>query len=625
MVKCRVCKIESDEIKRCSGCKSVFYCSQRCQKHDRNDHKNVCDLIHDGTYQAIEEDYSHRLEFIKTHLNDSQLYFPNFASEYKEKYTKESEHVKILEFEEFGEILDMAKERTYNLFDDEDPNLHLQKRWGLMSNSLQEFLKGKPRPGDIFENDIMPCGSTVIQCLDDFELKQVEAPLNEPMEENSVAHYQILRNFVSLDRIYEVGKTYVSLGFVDLFQLMFGEYKTTGQSTIRYFAYDRCPIILARSTIIWRMIRMKSVPDESVLQVWFSSCLDNKATKDFKKVCHILLKELVNDEQKDVVELIQLWSESTFPKKYALSNWMTQFNKNVFNFLPLNNLKNKEDRIQYARYLLTGILFVDEANITSGNVSMFLMPEDGKIYQRGMQENLFHTIDIHSRCFNSESSKSMSFIEFTKTLIKKKLQIFRKMIQGDKIEICFNQENISVEDVKLAKEIKQLNAARIEWSNIPDYLERNKFLQFAEKCSKKNTVHDIDVMNWPQKVYGTVWVDYLSDKTWLKTKYFQLKNELIKETKEIWKQERYAYSNHVKFVEPKYLGLYKNIFEQKICTEYIKKYVKYFFKKSDGQPMNVDYDLRKIRMFNPFLISNSAFHLTFSFNDNIDLKSLKID
>ena len=105
--------------------------------------------------------------------------------------------------------------------------------------------------------------------------------------------------------------------------------------------------------------------------------------------------------------------------------------------------------------------------------------------------------------------------------------------------------------------------------------------------------------------------------------HFQLKNELIKETRVIWNEKYYAYSNHVKFVEPKYLGLSKNIFEQKICAEYIEKYVKYFFKKSDGQPMNVDYDVRKIRMFNPFLTSNSAFHLIFSFNDDIDLKRLK--
>ena len=43
--KCSACETESDALKKCNGCKCVWYCDKKCQNKHRKEHKKECKRI----------------------------------------------------------------------------------------------------------------------------------------------------------------------------------------------------------------------------------------------------------------------------------------------------------------------------------------------------------------------------------------------------------------------------------------------------------------------------------------------------------------------------------------------------------------------------------------------------
>ena len=70
---------------------------------------------------------------------------------------------------------------------------------------------------------------------------------------------------------------------------------------------------------------------------------------------------------------------------------------------------------------------------------------------------------------------------------------------------------IKPDDMDFADTIKSLNPYGINWSNVPDYLEKNSFLKFARVCSVDNTVLMIHFINCNQYVFGACHVDWVNN------------------------------------------------------------------------------------------------------------------
>ena len=181
---------------------------------------------------------------------------PNFSGEYQSKYPRESNHFERLCIEEFKQKSIALSEEENLAFEGANSLENFQKRWGLMDEKLELFLKQNPRPGDIFEHKTIRFGA-LFNAITGEELINAEQ------------RYQTIRNFMCPDVIYEFEHTYISFGFVDLFQLMFGIYRNTeGHSTrLRYLCFDKCPIILARGLLIWKLLKMPKVTNQTILQV----------------------------------------------------------------------------------------------------------------------------------------------------------------------------------------------------------------------------------------------------------------------------------------------------------------------------------------------------------------------
>ena len=69
--------------------------------------------------------------------------------------------------------------------------------------------------------------------------------------------------------------------------------------------------------------------------------------------------------------------------------------------------------------------------------------------------------------------------------VRYKLMGFRALVQGRKILCHLEAVKVAPTDNKFAQKVKALNPYTIDWSNLPDYMERLDFFNFAKKCSTK--------------------------------------------------------------------------------------------------------------------------------------------
>ena len=244
-----------------------------------------------------------------------------------------------------------------------------------------------------------------------------------------------------------------------------------------------------------------------------------------------------------------------------------------------------------------------------------------------MNENIFFAIDIWKiELTDLFSDKSlMNFMELIQLFIVEKLRLFRKLVQEMKIEITVIQKDVSSDDLLFATELMQLNPYGIEWSNIPDYMETKKFIDFAKLCSGKDTIHTLDVMNWKERIFGSCWVDYMDDKSWVKETYYKIKKEAEnRNAKYFFKRSTDPSCQITKFIQPVFLNFPADFFDAELAIKYAPKYVEHFCKDKDGSQINSYLDASRISYFDPFSINATSFHINLTFNKSISLKTLLI-
>ena len=106
---------------------------------------------------------------------------------------------------------------------------------------------------------------------------------------------QSFRNTPSHELLFEFGRTYVGLGYVDLSQLIWGRF-IDGKGPLQYYGYDMAEGSVARSLLIWEMLKAPAnqVRDKTILQVWFSSCWDKQTKHQFDTITGKLIEKCDN-------------------------------------------------------------------------------------------------------------------------------------------------------------------------------------------------------------------------------------------------------------------------------------------------------------------------------------------
>ena len=312
--------------------------------------------------------------------------------------------------------------------------------------------------------------------------------------------YQTMRNTPVLKALFEEGKAYVSVEFVDLQELIYADFilqENAGTSSkVQYIGYEMSEIAVARAKIILELL-YSDVPVENVLQIWFSSCLTTSAQTVLKNVCQALL---VKEEDTKLKTLFEFWNSSKIDLKSAKLRWSQYLSDSQMK--ALDNLRKEQDRIEYARYLLTGQIFLKDGEKPSfGNSTMFELPKGYDNYKKD-SENFFFAMSMYD--FPYSESLMNSAVE--KTILG--VQALRSLMKRNKIEVILKVKKFESGEEKLFKEVKSYNPKKIEWSNIPDYMTADQFLTIAKKCSADLTVHTFHIMNWVKVVYGACLIDY---------------------------------------------------------------------------------------------------------------------
>ncbi len=450
------------------------------------------------------------------------------------------------------------------------------KRWGpcALSHELRVFLSNNPKQGDIFSE------------------KPSEAYGYLPGQQI----YQSMRNSPVTPQTFELGETYVAIGFVDMFPLVVGSFVTkdkdgTEQEPMVYYGYDKSVIVIARNIVLYHMMKNVACID-SILQVWFSTGWSKKTLDNFHLSCSQVLQNLDYTFHCDLAmikELLTHWMKTTLSMKSVQILWMQHIEQCLLH--PLPNLYHEKDRVEYARYLSTGHIFgSDKSDFLYGNLSMFSLPDSFQGFKRE-QENILAAIAMDSLEYDD------SLLVCVTKKITKGLQKLRELIKSGSIICHFINAEFNLQEQEKLKEIKKLNAKGIDWSNLPDYLNQDDFFIMAQSCDGSSTLHSLHFMNWLFFVYGTCLIDYPN--------MTEVYKELVHQREVDFRR---AKGSRPFFRQDHYIEYYMNTSQHVLGKRYMKTFIDFVF---GGR--NVDVREPISEDFNPFSRNEDTFFLSFTF------------
>ncbi|XP_057299211.1 uncharacterized protein LOC130629856 [Hydractinia symbiolongicarpus] len=408
------------------------------------------------------------LPFKKNYLKDVPI--PNFLLEYCQAYPNDDVNTFFLNWayeqhEKFGETelsLDIMEWDAHSL----------KQSFQMITTELAHFLDANPRLGDIYKN-------------------RPEATYPKEV-------YQLFRNTPVKEKYFDFGKTYVFIGYVDLLQLVMGVFTGGSGDKVNFYGFDMSEICVARSLIIYEMIKMQLNPN-SILEVWFSTGWCNQTLKEFRKACDSVIT--TTKLAQDINDLINHWRDATLTLNEAINRWQAQFV--LFDPLKaISSLLEKQDRIEMCRYELTGQIFGQLKLQCHGNVSMFSMVSHFRRYRR--QEGTL----LESFNCSEDFKYDGSLLRSVTTYYKSKLQALMKLITADKVKCTLRVMTVQLENKEAKEHIQSLEPHHINWNNVADYIRKESFFKLAYACSNKETTHSMHFMNWSTIVFGTHILQY---------------------------------------------------------------------------------------------------------------------
>ena len=107
--------------------------------------------------------------------------------------------------------------------------------------------------------------------------------------------------------------------------------------------------------------------------------------------------------------------------------------------------------------------------------SVLSIPSDFKV-TKITDENFYYMFDLNGNMLKYVNSLKISVDKF----MMEKMNMLKKMVCEEKLEMTFEQEFVSKSNSGLNKKIRKMNPYTIDWSNIPDYLLKEDFLAIAK-------------------------------------------------------------------------------------------------------------------------------------------------
>ena len=586
---------------KCTRCKSSFYCSRECQRKCWKNHKKNCkdgpefldidDVLPDSKPNLCQEGFQLANMINCLGMEDNVL--PPFDSEYSRKFPLDKLGYKVLN-ENYTKnklfVFTKASVDFTTLINESYGTLQqiLGKRWSFFSKDLLCYLLSAPAPGSIYENH------PFLQMRQEYGMVHSATGTSKKI-------YRVLRNTPVKIQTLEKGHCYVSIGFVDLQQLLVSNI-AGNEGFVEWHGYDASKICVARAKLILELLGSNLCSVKHILQIWFSTSISTQAQHAMKKACKSLSEK---ESDSDLRILLRFWGKHKISRRYARER--TRQHLQTCSTDEIMRLTEEQDRVDFARYLLTGEVFIDEKEEIVGNSSMISLPEEFEDHTK-MEESLFNTIDL--RMLTNQSS----LLQAVEKLLTKKLAVMKDSIQNFHLVIGLHSKDFNEKQKDLLEEVKKRNPKNIDWSNIPDYMVIEDFFRMARDCSAPKTEHSFHLMNWATKVFGASLFDYFQpdlrhqkffhDKNGkIKQKYWELESEFTRIVKEdIGNMERFK-------IEPKLLD-FINTSERALSQRYFGTFVNFFF-----QNQHVKGLVWATEPYSPFSRCNTQGDVRFTFKN----------
>ena len=191
----------------------------------------------------------------------------------------------------------------------------------------------------------------------------------------STSVFHSFSNAITRKEILTFGTTHVAMGFVDLNVLrdaiFNGEFSASGP--LKWVGYEICPFAIAKTMVIIELLKHPSITPKAIAQIWYSATWADSVWNLFRTAAETLYRqEMSPSDNSEVMALLENWSSSTkVSLEVARSEWLRSID--VLSIADVSCLVQKEDRIAFLKYIITGDLF---GGGPIGSTCMFKRPRN---------------------------------------------------------------------------------------------------------------------------------------------------------------------------------------------------------------------------------------------------------
>jgi hypothetical protein len=513
---CNVCQKSSTT--KCSKCHQTYYCSKECQKKDWKIHKKSCgkndvavpNIVSNSLIPGMTEALTDMMFHMDIGAPLENWNVPDFGKEYATKYPHESDRIKFLNSARSSlkalQVVEKFLDKDISKMP--DPK-NLAKRWGELSENLIKFISSPRKYGDIFT-------------------KKTKNPYVGDKGGGALSFSNMPKVSLSLDQ----GKTHVAVGFVDLDLLLRAKIVQNNFSVDRpnkFIGYEGSVYAVAKTNVIKEMMIGKA-PIRSIIEVWFSTVWTKETLKYFENAVNIVLQygnapnnKPPNPTKKEihpkVKSLISHWKKSIATPKSrheAHKLWVKTFNSEDGILSVVANLMEPRDRVQAARYILTGEFpLMDDQQEKNLIASITMFDCNNGISPHSASEFMFQMMPMdvilpkNKRKVTSFLNAIYKFLEDSITKVCTWLS--PPAGKTEAIEIYLHFQTVNNENSELLSSIHQLDPWSMSWSNVCDYFYARDFHRLLRACSGDETVHIMTSMNWVTEVFGAHIMEYESN------------------------------------------------------------------------------------------------------------------
>lgn len=473
-----------NDLKACAACGVVSYCSKECQKRDWGRHKKIC-----ISFRPVKVHVSKLQVTNRSVLNSMSLDLPSIADEYQRRFSPVGINMMHQMFSQGGleATRDMVSNSIRNLMAEDDDASNMLKRWQEISPMLDRFIQ-KAELGDVFKEKVYhPYSPGAPQQFRN-------TPLRDPTA-------------------FKHGTTVVDIGFVD-FGISFDSVDSVHDNNdpITILGYDMDPFCVAKSIVMHKMMKDKTVTARSIVEVWLNSLWSKKTLGAFKRATKTIVCDNSENLPNEVKKIVKYWDNHKKMSSTTALNFQMQANlqQSNCNFaMKCCSLSSEQDRVEYLRYFLTKALYEDETTIV-GSIVMNSVNE--KIGVKQLFADCFELAPPRIHCESDPSFISNStVVNRTKSYFINSMKKYMSFIRNGTLVFIPKLGLLSENNHSMISEIKAAKPYMISWSNVVDYVHPNSFHKIAKQVSCQETAHYFHSCNWSSRVMGTDIFDFARD------------------------------------------------------------------------------------------------------------------